>query len=74
MEQDKLVNAIFTAIRNQQASPRERLNAVIRAGLICQAYAGWSGENTVDEILFSLSSNSFENDKDLLVSAATGSH
>jgi hypothetical protein len=37
---DKLVSAIFDAIKKEKASPVERRFAVIRAGQIAQAYLG----------------------------------
>ena len=34
MGQDRLVSAIFTAVRKKEASARDRMSAIIRAGLI----------------------------------------
>ena len=38
MKQNQLVDMVFTAIRKADATPQQRKSAVIRAGLIAQAY------------------------------------
>jgi hypothetical protein len=38
MKQNQLVDVVFSAIRKADATPQQRKSAVIRAGLIAQAY------------------------------------
>lgn len=37
---DKLVDAIFSSIRDEQISAREKVNALVRAGQIARVYLG----------------------------------
>lgn len=60
MKEDKLVTAIFAAIKKESAhSAKERQHAIIRAGHIAQAYLG-----TSEELLESTfgSADTFQND------------
>jgi hypothetical protein len=37
---DQMVEAIFDSVRRKQGSPEERRSAIVRAGVIAQAYQG----------------------------------
>lgn len=53
---DKLVESLFAAVRRSDATPEERRLALVRAGLIAQAYN--FSEPELMESIFGLSSSS----------------
>jgi hypothetical protein len=47
---DKLVSSIFAAVTNHKGEPKEKLEAVIRAGKIAEAFAvSWNASEAVNE-------------------------
>jgi hypothetical protein len=60
LQQDELVLAIFEAMKHAEATPHQRKGAIIRAGMIAQAYND-TGE--LIEKVFGSSSRQGLNDK-----------
>ncbi len=58
---DRVVAAIFEAVACIDVSPEQRRIAVVRAGLIAQAYQG----DSLAEDVFGSSSDEFHNNDDL---------
>jgi hypothetical protein len=54
LAEDKLVVAIFEAIRREQATPEERRVALVRAGVIAGTY--FLGDGLSESVFSSLSS------------------
>jgi hypothetical protein len=54
---DKLVNAIFAAIKKVPASSVDRMRAICRAGHIAEAYSGFYTDNELMEAVFGSTSH-----------------
>jgi hypothetical protein len=59
---DRLVDAILNAVRGEQGSPEERRSAVVRAGVIAQAY---QGDLLVNDLFSFNGDRAFHNNDDL---------
>jgi hypothetical protein len=59
MKQNELVNLIFDATRKAEATPQQRKSAVIRAGLVAQAY----NDSDCIEEMFSSLTDGFNNEE-----------
>lgn len=55
LEQYQLVLAIFSAVQKQQGEPAAKLQAIIRAGKIAEAYSGGGAAWDVVQTVFSVS-------------------
>jgi hypothetical protein len=63
LTRDPLVDAIFAAIKQEQCSPGERRLALVRAGLIAQAYQ-FQDEVLMDSVFASASGDRALHDND----------
>jgi hypothetical protein len=60
---DKWFNAIVNALKNSKSHPDERRAAIVRAGLIAQAYAGADGETLTEVFGSDFSDNTLQDSK-----------
>jgi hypothetical protein len=68
---DPLVNAIFAAINRRQGTPEERRMALVRAGIIAQAY---QGDSLVDSVFASAGDDALHDNDDLNLRSGSGSN
>jgi hypothetical protein len=70
LQDDKLLCVILDSIRREQASPEERRLALVRAGLIAQAYGPL---DSITEAVFGSLTDKFENNDELSLSGGSRS-